>query len=97
VTARTKPTSGFGFALYFASQGASRLLWPLLAGFLRLLVAALGGWLALTLTGSQNWLYAALAAGLVTYGAMIGASTAWGTWSRSDPPFAPPHPRRARS
>jgi hypothetical protein len=36
------PTYGFfglGLALYFASQGAGRLLWPLLAGLLRMLIA----------------------------------------------------------
>src|SRR5262249_59759139 len=37
---------GLGLALYFASQGAGRLGWPLAAGFLRLLVAAAGGWIA---------------------------------------------------
>ena len=53
------PTYGFlglGLALYFASQGAARLLWPLLSGFLRVIVAIGGGWLALRLTGSLNWL-----------------------------------------
>jgi Na+-driven multidrug efflux pump len=59
---------GLGFALYFAAQGAGRLLWPLLAGLLRLIVAALGGWFVLSLTGSEGWLYAALALGLVLYG-----------------------------
>ena len=43
---------GFGLALYFASQGAGKLLWPLLAGFARMGVAIGGGWLALKLTGS---------------------------------------------
>ena len=38
---------GLGLALYFASQGAGRLFWPLFAGFLRMLVAIVGGWLAL--------------------------------------------------
>ena len=38
---------GFGLALYFASQGAGKLLWPLLAGFARMAVAIGGGWLAL--------------------------------------------------
>ena len=31
---------GLGLALYFASQGAGRLMWPLAAGFVRLMVAA---------------------------------------------------------
>src|SRR5256712_157292 len=43
------PTYGFfglGLALYFASQGAGRLLWPLVAGLSRLVVAAGGGWVS---------------------------------------------------
>src|SRR6516165_8436266 len=38
---------GLGMALYFASQGAGRLLWPLIANVTRLIIAAIGGWLAL--------------------------------------------------
>jgi MATE family, multidrug efflux pump len=71
---------GLGFALYFASQGAGRLLWPLLAGLLRLCIAGIGGWLALRLTGSQAWLYAALAAGLVVYGVTIPSAILRGAW-----------------
>ena len=67
---------GLGLALYFAAQGAGRLLWPLLAGLLRLIVAALGGWFVLSLTGSEGWLYVALALGLVLYGTVITATTA---------------------
>jgi putative MATE family efflux protein len=66
---------GFGFALYFAAQGAGRLAWPLLAGFLRLVIAAVGGWIALRLTGSGSALYAALSLGLVVYAAVIGVTT----------------------
>ena len=47
-------------SLYFASQGAARLFWPLFAGLLRLLIAAGGGWAVLHLTGSLGWLFAAL-------------------------------------
>ena len=72
---------GLGFALYFASQGAGRLLWPLLAGLLRLIVATGGGWLALRLTGSQGWLFTALAAGLVLYGVLIPVSILRGAWT----------------
>jgi putative MATE family efflux protein len=71
---------GLGFALYFASQGAGRLLWPLLAGLLRLIVATGGGWLALRLTGAQGWLFTALAAGLVLYGIVIPVSILRGAW-----------------
>ena len=37
---------GLGMAIYFASQGAGRLAWPLLAAVLRMLIAVAGGWLA---------------------------------------------------
>ena len=44
------PTYGFfglGLLLYFASQGAGRLQWPVLGNVVRLLVGAAGGWLVL--------------------------------------------------
>src|SRR6185503_14346132 len=59
---------GLGLSLYFASQGAGRLFWPLFAGLLRLLIAIGGGWIALRLTGSLFWVFAALSAALVIYG-----------------------------
>jgi hypothetical protein len=67
-------------ALYFASQGAARLFWPLLSGSLRVIVAIGGGWLALRLTGSLNWLFAALAFGLIVYGVMLTAAVRSGAW-----------------
>ncbi len=73
---------GLGLALYFASQGAGTMLWPLLAGGLRLLVAAGGGWLALRMTGSLWGLFAALALGLVIYGLGIAAPIMLGAWNR---------------
>jgi hypothetical protein len=71
-------------ALYFASQGAARLLWPLLAGFLRVIIAIGGGWLALRLTGSLNWLFAALAFGLVVYGVVLTTAIISGAWFGRD-------------
>jgi Na+-driven multidrug efflux pump len=73
---------GLGLCLYFASQGAGRLLWPILAGLLRLLVAVLGGFLALHLTGSLTWVFAALSLGLVLYGVLLAAMVASGAWFR---------------
>jgi putative MATE family efflux protein len=61
---------GAGMALYFASQGAGRLLWPLLAGLLRITIAVGGGYLALRLTGSLSSLYAAVALALVAFGSL---------------------------
>src|SRR5918999_6533860 len=42
---------GLGMMLYFASQGAKRVLWPVLAGTARMVVAALLGWLAVAQLG----------------------------------------------
>lgn len=81
------PTYGFfglGLSLYFASQGAGRLLWPLLAGFLRLFIAIGGAWLALHLTFSLGWAFLALAAALICYGVTIAGAVASGVWFRKE-------------
>jgi Na+-driven multidrug efflux pump len=73
---------GLALALYFASQGAGRLFWPLTAGFVRMLVAVGGGWLALRLTGSLGWLFAAIALGLFLHGTIVLVAIASGAWFR---------------
>ena len=73
---------GLGLSLYFASQGAGRLFWPLFAGLLRLLIAIGGGWIALRTTGSLRWVFAALSAALVIYGLTLSAAIASGAWFR---------------
>jgi hypothetical protein len=45
---------GLGLALYFASQGVGRLMWPLMANVVRLLIASGGGWLALRWSGDLS-------------------------------------------
>jgi putative MATE family efflux protein len=71
---------GLGMALYFASQGAARLLWPLLANFLRLGIAACGGWLALRWDGDLSHVFVALAVALVAFGLVNAAAVAGGAW-----------------
>jgi len=71
---------GLGLSLYFASQGAGRLIWPLMAGLARLLVAIGGGWVALRLTESLTWLFTALTIALVIYGVMLATAIASGVW-----------------
>jgi putative MATE family efflux protein len=72
---------GLGLTLYFASQGAGKVLGPVLAGTLRLAIVLVGGWL-LTVTDAPEWAYFALvglamaAYGLATAGAVWG--TPWG-------------------
>jgi putative MATE family efflux protein len=71
---------GGGLALYFASQGAGRLAWPLIAALLRLVIATVGGWLALRLSGSIVGVFAALGAALAVFG-LLNAAAIWaGAW-----------------
>ncbi len=71
---------GFGMALYFASQGAGRMVFPLLAAVLRTAVAVGGAWLALRLTGSLAAMFLALGAAMVVFAAANGIAVAAGTW-----------------
>jgi putative MATE family efflux protein len=71
---------GVGLALYFASQGAGRLAWPLMAGFSRLSIAALGGWLALHLGAGLSGLFIAIALALVVFGTTVVAALRAGAW-----------------
>jgi len=73
---------GLGMALYFASQGAGRLLWPLVANLARLAIAAGGGWLALRWTGELTHVFFALAAALAAFGLINAAAVASGAWFR---------------
>lgn len=73
---------GLGMALYFASQGAGRLLWPLLGNFARLVIAAGGGFLALHWSGSLNGVFVALAVALAAFGLINAAAVASGAWFR---------------
>ena len=45
---------GLGVSMYFASQGAGRLSWPLIGGLVRMIVAVGGGWIVLRVTGSTS-------------------------------------------
>jgi putative MATE family efflux protein len=81
------PTYGFfglGLALYFASQGMGRVLWPLLAAGVRLGIAVGGGWLALhQFGGSLPALFMAIAVALVVYGITVGVACTAGVWRQT--------------
>jgi putative MATE family efflux protein len=72
---------GLGLALYFASQGAGRLAWPLTAGFIRLTLATVGGWLV---GHGFGWglpgIFAAMALGLVAMAATTATAIKLGAW-----------------
>lgn len=80
------PFYGFfalGFSLYFASQGAGRLKWPLIGGALRLFLFAGGGAVALAYGASLAQYFALGALAMVVYGASIVWSILAGAWAES--------------
>jgi putative MATE family efflux protein len=86
------PFYGFfalGLLLYFASQGAGRLKWPVIGNIARLGVAGAGGWLAARMGLGLPGVFAAQALALMVYGLLNAACVAGGAW------FGPLHwPRR---
>jgi putative MATE family efflux protein len=70
---------GMGLALYFASQGAGRLGWPLLAAVLRMTIAAGAGWLAVQTSGLTG-LFLALGLALAEFGLLTAIAVAAGAW-----------------
>jgi putative MATE family efflux protein len=71
---------GLGLVLFFASQGAGRLLWPVLGNVARLVVAAAGGWLALRWGGTLSQVFLAQGAALIVYGLLNAGAVAGGVW-----------------
>jgi putative MATE family efflux protein len=82
---------GLGMALYFASQGAGRLIWPLIANLTRLAIATAGGWLALRISGDITHVFFSLAVALAAFGMINAAAVAGGAWFG---PVRLPWPRR---
>src|SRR5467141_599550 len=74
---------GLGLALYFASQGAGRVLWPLVAGFVRLMLAAVGGSLTIHwLGGGPRALSVVIALAFVLFGVTLLSAVKGGGWRR---------------
>jgi putative MATE family efflux protein len=73
---------GLGMALYFASQGAGAMAWPLLAGAIRMVIAVCGGWLLLRWSADLALVFAALGLALATFGLTIAGAIAGGSWFR---------------
>jgi putative MATE family efflux protein len=73
---------GLGLALYFASQGAGRLGWPLFAGFLRMALAVGGGWAAWFATHDLRAVFAMLGVALFVYGGVLVTAIRAGAWFR---------------
>jgi Na+-driven multidrug efflux pump len=79
------PCYGFfalGLCLYFASQGAGKLLGPVLAGTFRLCVVAAGGIWITQNNGSAVDMFALIAAGMVGYGLLTALAVYKVSWAR---------------
>lgn len=70
---------GLGLCLYFASQGAGKVLGPVLAGTLRLLIVLVGGWL---LADSPSGLFAIIGLGMAAYGISTALAVYLTRWGR---------------
>jgi len=66
------PLFGLGLCLYFASQGAGKVVGPIIAQALRLAIVAIGGWLLLQAQAPLWTLFALVAAAM----AVLGVGTA---------------------
>ncbi len=74
---------GFGLALLFASQGAGRMLWPLVASSARLVVVAAGGWVCVALLQAPaSAFFGVVAASLAVYGLTVAGAIRLGAWAR---------------
>lgn len=77
---------GLGLALFFASQGAGRMFWPIAASVSRIVVVALGGWIVVhVLHLPVGGLFFVIATGFAVYALMIAGSIGLGSWARQSP------------
>lgn len=73
---------GLGLCLYFASQGAGKVLGPVLAGTLRLVIVAVGGWW-LAASGAPQWtMFALVGVAMVAFGIAAAAAVYFVPWGR---------------
>jgi Na+-driven multidrug efflux pump len=72
---------GLGLSLYFASQGAGTVVWPVIATIARFVVAACAAVVGVQRFGMGiEFVCVCIAAGMVVYGAMTAASLYLGAW-----------------
>lgn len=74
---------GLGLALYFASQGAGAILWPILATLMRFGICVGGAMLVMRQPApSLAAVYACIALGMTVYGAVTALALWRGAWRR---------------
>ena len=74
---------GLGLALYFASQGAGAVQWPIIATLMRFVLCVGGAWLVMRQPEpSLAGVYACIALGMLTYGVVTGLAIWRGAWRK---------------
>jgi len=72
---------GIGIALYFASQGARRMFFPMLAGTARFLIAVCGGFVMVSFfDGQAGSVFVFISLGMLALGAGAAAAVKWTDW-----------------
>jgi Na+-driven multidrug efflux pump len=75
---------GLGLSLYFASQGANAMKWPIIATVTRFTVAALGGWVSIYwFSSGLIGIFYSAAMAMTLFGLMLLISLKMGAWRRS--------------
>ena len=70
-----------GFSLYFASQGAGNVTWPVIGTLLRFVVAVGGAFIAVNYYQAElKTVYYYAAAGMFLFGGITVASLGLGAW-----------------
>jgi len=77
------PFLGLGIALYFASQGAGKVVLPVLAGTARLVIVAGGGFALLAAGAGLGAIFALVALGMVVLGSLAALAVARTDWGRT--------------
>ena len=74
---------GLGLCLYFASQGARRLMWPVMGAVARMLVVAVGGWyLSVQPDATAQDFFVLISVAMAAYGLVTAATVYLGAWTR---------------
>lgn len=75
---------GLGLALYFGSQGAGVIHWPVFAALIRFVVAIGGAFLATHWLGyGLDAVYACIAAGMLLFGLLTAGAIRLGAWRQA--------------
>src|SRR5450432_3286798 len=73
---------GMGTCLYFASQGAAKVVGPVFASTVRLATVAIGGWWLASSDAPAWTLFALVGGAMVVFGLSTAASIRWTRWEK---------------